>query len=132
METASLQKPLDRLAIAASSLCAVHCLLAPGLLVLIPALASTIVGDESFHRLLLWWVVPTSSLALLLGCRRHKDWLVFVLGVLGLGQLILTVHFGHDVLGETGEKAVTMLGSVILSISHLRNHRLCRRYACEH
>ena len=37
-----------------------------------------------FHGLLMWLILPTSILALGLGCRRHKDQFVIGLGILGL------------------------------------------------
>jgi len=72
MKHPETQKLLDRWSIAASTLCAVHCLFTPVLIVLVPALASTVLADEKFHRLMLLWVVPASGLALWIGCRRHR------------------------------------------------------------
>ncbi|MEN3332356.1 MAG: hypothetical protein V7641_1721 [Blastocatellia bacterium] len=131
MEGVKTQRLLDRLAIAVSGLCVLHCLITPVLLILIPVLASTNVADKVFHRILLAFVLPFSLAALLLGCRRHKDWIVFVLGILGLALLILTAWFGHDSFGETGERIATVLGGLTLAIGHVRNYRLCRRDGCD-
>ena len=125
------QKLLDRLAIAASGLCVLHCLATPVLLILIPALASSTLADNVFHQLLLIFILPSSALALLLGCRRHKDWIVFALGLLGLTELVITAYFGHDFFGETGERAATVLGGVTLAIGHVRNFYLCRHDGCD-
>jgi peptidoglycan/LPS O-acetylase OafA/YrhL len=122
---------MDRLAIAASGFCLVHCLVTPVLLISIPVLASTVVADEQFHGILLMFVLPTSSLALLLGCRRHKDWSVLILGTLGLILLVLTASLGHEVFGEIGEKIATIVGSMTLAAGHLRNRRLCRADKCD-
>ena len=130
MEHTKAQKLLDRLAIGMSGLCVLHCLVTPVLLILIPVLASTIVADETFHIILLVFVLPASSLALLLGCRRHKDWIVPSLGALGLTQLAVIAFFGHELLGETGETAATVVSSLVLAVSHFRNHRLCRSDGC--
>ena len=130
MQNVKAQKLLDRLAIGASGFCVLHCLLTPTLLIFIPVFASTVVADETFHRILLVLVLPASSLALLIGCHRHKDWIVLCLGILGLTQLMLTAFFGHEFLGETGEKVMTIVGSLILAASHFRNHRLCRHDGC--
>ena len=64
---------LDKLAVSASMLCAIHCLFLPVILVVFPALGATLFGDELFHALLLWLIIPLSVIALSLGCRRHKD-----------------------------------------------------------
>jgi hypothetical protein len=128
--SAHVQKALDRLAISVSALCAVHCLLAPMLLILVPVLSATMVSDERFHRMLLWLIVPASCAALLLGCYRHKDRAVMVFGVLGVAALILIGHFGHELLGETGERFATVLGAAVLSAGHVRNYKLCREHEC--
>jgi hypothetical protein len=131
MTKETFQRPLDRLAIALAGLCLVHCLLTPLALVLFPMLAATAVADEHVHQLLLWLVLPASLVALGLGCRRHKDCLVITLGVLGLLVLILTAIAGHTAFGEGGERWGTVLGGVTVALGHLRNHRLCRRNACD-
>lgn len=42
--------------------------------------------------------VTNHLIAFLLGCRRHKDRTVFVLGSLGLVTLVLAAYFGNDLL----------------------------------
>jgi hypothetical protein len=122
---------LDRVAIALSGLCVVHCLVGPLLLALAPAmLISFGVSDVVFHRLLLLVVVPSSAVALGLGCRRHRDRSVIGLGLLGLSALGLAALVGHEVLGEVGERLLTLGGAVVIATAHLRNFRLCRRAAC--
>ena len=122
---------LDQVAIAMSTMCAIHCLIGPILIVIAPALLATLgVSDAVFHRLLLALVLPASATALVLGCRRHKDRVVVTLGVLGLGALCAAALAGHDALGELGERLVTLAGAITLAAGHVRNFRLCRRDAC--
>jgi len=132
MKHLETQKLLDRWSIAASTLCAVHCLFSPVLIVLVPALASTVLADETFHRFMLLWVVPTSGVALWIGCRHHKDANVLLLGVAGLAVLAATTVWGQALLAEPAEKAATIAGSLLMSAGHWRNYRLCRGAACEH
>lgn len=33
---------------------------------------------------------------------------------------------GHEVLGETREKMLAVLGALLVATSHIRNHLLCR------
>lgn len=119
------QKLLDRIAMAASGLCAVHCLFTPVLIVLVPVVASSLLADETFHQFMLLWVVPTSVLALWIGCRRHRDGSVLFLGIAALLILITAALWGHELFGEHIEKAATILGSLVLIIGHWRNYRLC-------
>ena len=122
---------LDKFAISISTICAIHCLALPILLSVFPALAVTIFGQESFHVLLLWFVIPLSLIALALGCRKHKDRWVAVLGFAGLTFLIVAASLGHDILGEDGERIATLIGAIAIASGHLRNYTLCRRVTCD-
>lgn len=124
-------KSLDGFAIAMSLACILHCLLLPVLIVVFPILGSTILADESFHGLLLVLIIPTSSLALYLGCRQHGDGLVLWLGMAGLAILALAAGLGISVLGVTGEKVLTALGGTLLAAAHVLNFRRCRARNCE-
>ncbi|MEM1412610.1 MAG: MerC domain-containing protein [Pseudomonadota bacterium] len=123
---------LDRTAIGLSALCIVHCLALPLLIVLLPSLAALPFADERFHLLLVFLVVPTSAIALFMGCRRHRDRSVLAWGLTGVVILLLTALYGHDLVGEVGERAFTVLGAVMVAIGHIRNFRLCRSDACAH
>lgn len=123
---------LDKFAVSTSAVCAVHCLFLPLLVGAFPALGATIFGQESFHVLLLWFVIPSSVIALTLGCRAHKDVPVALLGVAGITALVLAAAFGHDWLGETGERVLTLLGAATIAAGHIRNFTLCRREHCTH
>lgn len=121
---------LDGLAIAASGLCAAHCLLAPLVVMLTPVLHVFGLTDEAFHQLLLFVVLPTSVIGLTLGCRHHRDVVVIVLGAVGAPGLALVAVAGHEVLGEAGERVATVAGSLLAASAHVRNFRLCRRHPC--
>lgn len=124
---------LDRFAIGLSLLCTVHCLAIPVVLILFPSLMATLhIDDHVFHALLLWLAIPSSAVAIFLGCKRHKDHLVFILAGIGLVSLTATAFFGHDVLGETGEKIATLFAVSILAYAHWRNYSLCRGDSCQH
>jgi len=123
---------LDKFAVSASALCAVHCLSLPVLLGLFPAVGATFFGQESFHVLLLWFVIPLSVVSLSMGCRKHKSPAVAILGSAGLTILCLAAFFGHDLLGDDGERITTLLGATIIAVAHVRNYGLCRKDACEH
>lgn len=116
----------DRTAIGLSFVCAIHCLLLPIAVAVLPS--ATLIGfeDELFHRLLLIVVMPVSAFALVSGLRRHHNRTVLVMGVAGLMVLIIGAAFGHDWFGETGERVVTLVGSVLVALSHYRNFQLCQ------
>lgn len=118
------QKRLDQAAIAFSSLCTIHCLLTPVLFIFFPVLSATFVTSEDFHHLLLWFVLPVSLFALLLGYFRRRDKVALLLGAIGLGQLIIAAILGNEFFNELSEVAVTFLGSLILIAGHIRNYQL--------
>lgn len=127
MNTVKTQGILDYAAISASVLCMLHCLATPLVLVAAPVLSATFLADEAFHRTIVLLVVPTSFMALYVGSRRHGDRSVLFGGMIGLVSLVLVAYFGHDLLGEAGEKAATVASGAALALAHLRNYRLCRR-----
>ncbi|WP_028766267.1 MerC domain-containing protein [Shewanella fidelis] len=122
---------LDRLAITGSALCALHCIATPLLLVLFPSLLALPVGDHFYHMLMVWLVIPTSSIAVLMGCSNHKDTKVLALAVVGIVGLSVSAIYGHDFLGEVGEKLATLAASLFLVAAHWRNYSLCRSDSCE-
>ena len=109
---------MDTLAVSTSAICAIHCLTLPLLIGFFPALGATFVGQEAFHVWLLWLVIPLSIVALTLGCRTHKDIWVAMLGAAGLAILIIAAAFGHDLLGELGERVATLLGATAIAAGH--------------
>lgn len=121
---------LDKAAIGFSVACAVHCLLLPLALIALPALAARGLGDAHFHQWMVVAVLPTSLLALSLGCRRHRQAWVLVPGLLGLLALGVAAGAGHQLLGESWEKLLSMLGAALLCFAHVRNYRLCAPKQC--
>jgi cytochrome c biogenesis factor len=133
MDTISKLTPLlDKVAVSTSAVCAIHCLCLPLLLGVFPAMGATLLGDEFFHVLLLWMVIPLSLVTLSLGCKKHKSRLVAVMGLIGLTFLVIAASAGHDVLGAAGERATTLIGATAIAAGHLRNYMLCRRIDCDH
>lgn len=122
--THAYSQRLDRLAIGVSTLCALHCLALP---LMLPTLSTFFLGDAAFHRTLLLFVIPSSLLAVTLGCLRHKDARVWLLAAAGLSVMVLAAFWGHGLFGHWGERGVTLIGVSLLSLGHLRNYSLCRR-----
>ena len=120
-------RPLaDKTAIGLSLLCVVHCLALPVVIVLAPAVSSLAIADESFHLWMVAVVIPVSAYALVLGCRKHRRMSVLVTGGIGLFVLAATPFAGHDLLGESGETALTLVGASLIAWSHLQNYRFCQ------
>lgn len=120
------QRLLDGLAIGASALCLIHCLLLPALIVLIPAVAGFLTLPEEFHVAALAFAVPTSLVALLFGYRRHRRLDPALIALAGLAFLALGVLAASE---EWIETALTVPGAVLLAIGHALNWRALRHGA---
>ena len=126
---------LDKFAVLLSGVCILHCLLTPIALTLLPLVAANaMVEDVLFHKAILWLVLPTSCIALFIGCRKHRDWLIAGTGIVGMLLLLLIAFFGHDLLaggaGAWPEKLATSIAGLILAASHLLNYRACQNQPC--
>ena len=122
----------DGVGLVGSAVCALHCVAAPLLLVAGTTLPASFVADEAFHRMLLWVILPAAVLAFGLGCWQHKDRWVLGLGVVGLAGLACSAAVSHALIGETGERVVTLASAGILIAAHVRNFRRCRAVGCDH
>ena len=137
----------DRLGVGMALLCAVHCLLTPILVALLPIIASSFWVDENFHIWMLFLVIPLTTFSFYIGCRKHHDIFLVVLAVLALGLLFSAVIFGcstcsggHSLFQIPDfrkfphgfESILTTLGGSLLVLAHIRNYRLCRKTDCNH
>jgi len=128
----TLSSVLDRSAIGLSVLCLLHCIAVPVAFVVSFSFPALWMVDERFHQFLVFLVLPTSFLALALGCKKHRTWVVAAWGICGITLLLVAALFGHDWVGESGEKLLTGIGSILVVIGHVLNYRLCRSNACSH
>ena len=135
---------LDRLGIGMALICAVHCLLTPILVVLIPIIASSFWMDKNFHSWMIASVIPLTALSFFVGCKRHNDILLILFALIGICLLCAGVYFGcpesHGIPSISDfkyfphgfEAVFTTLGGCLLVFAHIRNYRLCRKTSCSH
>lgn len=120
----------DRLGIAASIVCILHCLTLPVVTSLLPFLHLFQVQDSIwFHLGMLVLIVPTTLWAFSNGLRIHRHRSVLLLGGLGLVLVclgsLLPIVAGHGEVMELIELALILPGSVLLVLGHWRNY-YCR------
>ncbi|ARA91824.1 MAG: MerC domain-containing protein [Bacteroidetes bacterium] len=118
----------DRIGIALSGLCIVHCLLLPVALAVAPLWSALAAVHDGFHLVLAVLLVPTTVLAVRSGYRQHRDRGVLGLLSSGLAIIVAAALLGHDVLGDGWGTGLTLIGSVLLIAGHWRNWQ--RRRAC--
>jgi MerC mercury resistance protein len=116
---------VERAALGMSTLCLIHCLALPMLLAAVPVLAASLHLPADLHRWLLLFALPSSSIALLSGCRVHRKPGPLLVGLAGLalmatGALLLE--------GSPREVPVSVAGSLLLVAAHLANWRARHRH----
>lgn len=79
--------PWDRLGFAASSLCAVHCVCMPWLLLAMPFLAGSWLVDRELERGFVIASVLLAAICTAVGCRVHQKW--WLMGLLSVGAATL-------------------------------------------
>ena len=115
------QTTTDKFAITLSLTCAVHCFFSPSFLILTSGFLSFSINNEFIHTLILLVAAPVSIYALVGGYRNHKTFSFIPVGVLGLLMLFSAVLLGESMLGEFGEKSLTLLGSILIAYSQFKN-----------
>ena len=114
---------LDRLGVAASVTCAVHCAATPFLMAAFPALG--FIGDERVEWLLFASVAAIGLLSLLPSyLRRHHDPKPLILFAIGVTVLI----FARTQTGPL-ETALSVGGALVVASGHLLNLRRTRACA---
>ncbi|MFP6817017.1 MAG: MerC domain-containing protein [Pseudomonadales bacterium] len=112
---------IDRIAIMLSTLCLLHCLLIPVVVVLAPAFSSVVLGTETtVHWIFLALAVPISCWALLRGYRRSRRRAGLGAGLVGLLVMFLGVSHLFD---PALEVPLTVLGVSLVVVAHALNLR---------
>ena len=147
---------LDHFAIGMAAICAMHCLLTPILIMVLPIVATSFLVHQDFHLWIIFLVLPTTTFAVFMGCRNHKDRAVLALSAIGLSVLLFALiheqmyYSGEEDLVaystncETCERDTTAelipmqagvwlnaIGGLLLASAHVRNFRLCRESSCK-
>jgi hypothetical protein len=115
---------MDTLGIVASSLCVVHCLAMPVLLLALPSMTAQMLESDYTHVVLAGAVTAFCILAIVPGYMRHSNKSVLALMLAGL-SLVLTATFCLHLLGHDGlEMPIITVGNLLVVFAHLRNRRL--------
>jgi len=122
---------LDRLAIALSSICAIHCVIFPIVASLIPLISTSIHHGNAlhefwFHQFILLFIVPISIFSIISGYRCHKKITPALVASIGLIILVFTATYAGDLIANQtipheGETWLTVFGGVIHATGHILN-----------
>lgn len=118
----------DKLSISLSILCALHCLALPIIITMLPATFGVFLESEAFHLWMVIAVIPVSLYAFTLGCKKHRNYSVITMGVIGLAFLVSALVLEEVLASEFAEKGLTMIGVCIIALSHFMNFRMCHKH----
>jgi len=124
------QQNSDKIAMTLSMICVIHCFFVPSFLILGAGYLSFAIDNEFVHKAIVLLAAPISIFALSIGYKNHKTTSFMPIAFLGLVLLILAVVLGESVLGEAGEKILTLLGSISLAYAHYKNYETCKELDC--
>ena len=113
-----------------SAICVVHCFFVPSFLILGAGYLSLTIDNELVHKAIVLLAIPISLFALSIGYKNHKTSSFIPMAIFGLILLILAVVLGESVLGETGERILTLVGSISLAYAHYKNYQTCKELDC--
>ena len=121
--TDSRLRKADRVGLAASFLCALHCALLPLALAVLPALGLNVGGWIDFDQAFVVFATVLGLTTMTLGYRRHRAFRAWALLVPGLA-LVWAVSFTwlHD--HGPANVGIMVAGGLLLAGAHLLNLRL--------
>ena len=125
-----IQPNTDKVAAGLSIACALHCLLVPSFLIVTSGALSLSIDNELIHWAILFLAIPISFYALVTGISNHSDYVVFLLGIAGLGVLTATA-LSESILTETSVIIFTLMGSALVVYAHTKNFQLCKELDCD-
>ncbi len=124
--TGKMKKVWDRLGIAFSSACVIHCIAVAFLPVVFPAI-SAYTHSNWIHIVVGLMILFTSPLAFVPGYRKHG--LTWILGAAASGLTLILL--GVLIEGRTTDQfshGVSIIGSMILVFSHAKNLQHSHRH----
>ncbi|MCX4186974.1 MerC domain-containing protein [Methylophaga sp. OBS4] len=114
----------DKLGMACTGVCMIHCLITPVLLTLgATGLFWEVLQSERVHQVLVFPVVLIASLSFPFSYLKHRVLLPSLLGGGGAFLIVMAVF-----AGEENEFVMTVTGGMLLLMAHGWNHALNKRF----
>jgi hypothetical protein len=134
---------LDKAGMVASITCAVHCMIMPLVITLLPIFGLSLFATEEFEWILLMISAMLGITSLCFGFRKHKSFKAF--SFLGIGLTFLVIgrlaheHVSHfRVFIFDIYLLFLVAGAILVALSHWLNNKLCKSClpchssGCEH
>lgn len=118
---ATVRNVFDKVGITVTSLCAIHCIMLPIILPVLPLLGLSVSHNHAFERVMLLVTIVLGFIALFIGFHRyHRKLYPFYSLFLGV-----FIYWQRDVWGHEYEHAVLIVGASLVVLAHVMNMRLC-------
>ena len=134
---------LDKAGMIASITCAIHCMIMPLVITLLPIFGLSLFATEEFEWILLMISAMLGIISLCFGFRKHKSFKAF--SFLGIGLTFLVIgrlaheHISHFHIFEFDIYLLFLvIGAFMVAFSHWLNNKLCNtcppchNSGCEH
>ena len=122
---------LDKAGMIASLTCALHCMVMPLIVTLLPIFGLSMLATEEFEWLLLMVSAVLGVISLCFGFKKHKSLKAF--SFLGIGLTLLVIgRLAHEHIQNIQILKVDIyliflvIGAILVAISHWANNRLCK------
>ncbi|WP_241698013.1 MerC domain-containing protein [Rheinheimera pleomorphica] len=118
---AIVRNVFDKVGITVTSLCAIHCIMLPIILPVLPLMGLSVAHNHAFERVMLLVTIVLGFIALFIGFHRyHRKLYPFYSLFLGV-----FIYWQRDVWGHEYEHAVLIVGASLVVLAHVMNMRLC-------
>jgi hypothetical protein len=118
-------KYIDDIGMVSSVACAIHCLLLPFLITILPYFGLVFLVDETFEIIMLILSMIMALFSLCFGYKIHKNKVIFFLFSLGIVMLLLG-NFAHENNWGLSSLLILFLGGTTIAFSHFFNKKLCK------
>jgi len=116
---------IDKVGMFSSATCAVHCMLLPFLISILPLYGLSFIVNESFKIIMLMTSITLAILSLCMGYKTHKNKKMFFLFSAGISLLLLG-RFAHENNWGFSSIVILFIGGLLISGSHFVNNKLCK------
>ena len=118
---------MDKVGIACSLACLVHCFSIPFLSLTSPLIAQYF-ETELIHFIFLIFIIPIALISMTKQKKVHQKSKPLILGIIGVTLLMLSLIISFFYKIETAEIAISSTGSFILIFGHYLNIKMSKLY----
>lgn len=122
---------MDIAGVFASTLCTIHCILLPIVVVLLPVFAKPIMEHDFVHVGLAGFVLVFCLMAYIPGYMAHHDKKLIWIGAAGI-TLVFFATFVARAWGEVMEGIIITMGNTVIIFGHMLNRKLLAHAKCKH